>query len=331
MLAIAINGSGGPNVLTPIETEKPVPASGEVLVKVAAAGVNGPDISQREGRYAPPRDASPLPGLEVSGIVEVVGSNVAAFGPGDAVVALTNGGGYAEYVTAPAGQVLPKPESWSWIEAATIPETFFTIQQTLVERAGLAADKTVLIHGGSGGLGTTAIQMTKLFGGTAIATVSTEEKAAYARQMGADAAINYREEDFVERTLALTNGKGADIIVDIIAGSYANRNLKAAAPGGHILQLAIREGAKSEINMGLILMKALTISGSTLRPKSAADKTRYASALKQIVWPAIANRRIRPPRIRTFPLAAAADAHRAMEAPDHYGKIVLVTEFGVSL
>ncbi|MCD7060489.1 NAD(P)H-quinone oxidoreductase [Pelagibacterium xiamenense] len=331
MRAIAIHEPGGPDVLRPVEVARPVPAAGEVLIRIAAAGVNGPDISQREGRYAPPPDASPLPGLEVSGVIEAAGNDVTAFAPGDAVVALTNGGAYAEYVTVPAGQVLPKPENWSWIEAAAIPETFFTIQQTLVERAGLAEGKTVLVHGGAGGIGATAIQMTRLFGGTAIATVSTAAKADYARRMGAGATINYRDEDFVERTRELTGGRGADIVIDIVGGSYTNRNLKAAAREGHILQLAIREGATSEVNMGLILMKALTVSGSTLRPKSSADKARYAAALEKTVWPAIADGRIYPPRTRSFPLESAADAHRAMEAPDHYGKIVLVTEFGAAL
>lgn len=331
MRAIAITEPGGPQVLCSIETQKPHPARDCVLIKVAAAGVNGPDISQREGRYAPPPDASPLPGLEVSGIVHAVGEDVRALAVGDPVVALTNGGGYAEYVAAPAGQVLTKPPSWDWIAAATLPETFFTIQQTLVERAGVGHGKTVLIHGGAGGLGATAIQMAKLFGATAITTVSTQEKARYAREMGADATIDYRNDDFVERTLTLTQSKGVDIVLDIVGGSYVGRNLKAAAREGHILQLAVRAGAKAEVNMGLVLMKALTLSGSTLRPKSAADKARYAKALELSVWPAIAQGKIRPPRIRTFTLENAAEAHRAMETPGHLGKLVLVTQFGATL
>lgn len=330
MQAIAISTPGGPDVLAPVSLETPTPKPGEVLIRVAAAGVNGPDISQRQGRYDPPPGASSLPGLEVSGTIAGLGEDETRFRTGDAVVALVNGGGYAEYVTVPAGQVLPKPEGWSWEEAATLPETFFTIQQTLVERARLEPGRSVLVHGGAGGIGATAIQMTKLFGGTAIATVSSTEKADYARKMGADHVIDYRNEDFVARTLEATGGKGADIIIDIVGGDYADRNLTAAARNGHILQLAIRGGAKAEINLGLVLMKGLTLSGSTLRPQSAITKARLAAGLHATIWPAIAKGLIKPPRIRTFPLTQAAAAHAAMESSDHCGKIVLVTDFGAA-
>jgi len=330
MLAITLNGEGGPEVLSPRRIPLPPVRDSEVLIRVAAAGVNGPDISQREGRYAPPPDASPLPGLEVSGTIAAAGSNVTRFTPGDPVVALCNGGGYAEYVAVPAGQVLPCPMEWSWAEAAGLPETFFTIQQTLVERSRLAPGMSVLIHGGSGGLGATAIQMAKLHDCTVFATASRAEKIDYALSMGADAVIDYRNEDFVARCKDLTEGRGVDRILDIIGGDYLGRNLRAAARNAVILQLAMREGAKTEIDLGLILMKALTLTGSTLRPTTSADKARFASALEEKVWPAIARGTIRPARTRSFPLAQAADAHRAMDDRDHYGKIVLVTDFGAA-
>jgi NADPH:quinone reductase len=331
MQAVVIAEPGGPEVLTPQVVATPQVQPGHVLIRVAAAGVNGPDISQRQGAYPPPADASPLPGLEVSGEIVALGANVTDWQLGDAVVALCNGGGYAEYVAVPAGQVLPKPDAWSWAQAATLPETFFTIQQTLIARSGLEAGMSVLIHGGAGGIGATAIQMTKLFGATAIATVSSPEKARYAHEMGAQTVIDYTSEDFVEKTLEATAGKGADRIIDIVGGDYANRNLKAAARNGVILQLATRAGARAEVNLGLILMKALTLSGSTLRPQSPEAKAGFARALRARVWPAIDEGIIVPPRLRTFSLSQAADAHRAMEARDHYGKIVLITDFGAAL
>lgn len=323
MHAIEIAQPGGPEVLRLTNLPTPQPGAGEVLIAVAAAGINGPDIAQRQGNYAPPPGASPLPGLEVSGTVAGLGEGVDEFEPGDAVVALTNGGGYAQFVAVPAGQVLPKPAGWSWTEAAALPETFFTLQQTLIERAGLKAGQTVLVHGGAGGIGATAIQLCTLFGATAIATVSSPEKASYARAMGASATIDYPSEDFVARTRALTEGSGADIIIDLIGADYANRNLKAAAYGGHIIQLAVRGGARAEINLGLLLMNALTLSGSTLRPQTGAVKARLAQGLKARVWPALAERSLVPPRIRVFPLGDAAAAHSAMQERDHYGKIVL--------
>lgn len=327
MRAITLPDHGGPDVLIPDTVATPQPRPGEILIKVACAGVNGPDIAQRQGNYAPPPDASPLPGLEVSGIVVARGPDTGRYRIGDAVVALCNGGGYAEFVAAPEGQVLPKPDNWTWQQAAALPETFFTIQQTLVERGGLSHGKTVLIHGGAGGIGATAIQMTRLFGAVAIATTSSTEKAAYAKAQGAHFTIDYPTEDFVARTREITDGRGADIIVDIVGGTYAARNLAACARGGHILQLAVREGARAELNLGLVLMKALTLSGSTLRPLSSEAKAGLAAALEATVWPAIADKRIIAPRIRAFPLEKAAQAHRAMEAHEHFGKIVLVTDF----
>lgn len=326
MQAVEISEPGGPEVLKPTLVAPPRPRPGEVLIAVSAAGVNGPDISQRQGAYPPPADSSPLPGLEVSGIVAALGGDDTGFALGDEVVALCNGGGYSACVAVPAGQVLPKPANWSHIEAATLPETFFTLQQTLVERAGLTAGQTVLIHGGSGGIGASAIQLCRLFGATAIATVSSAKKAEYAHAMGAEHTIDYKSTDFVARTKELTGGRGADIVIDIIGGEYANRNIKACDYGGHVIQLAIRGGAKAEINLGLILMNALTLSGSTLRPQTAATKAHFARGLSTRIWPAIAAGTIVPPRIRTFSLANAADAHRAMEAPEHYGKIVLTID-----
>lgn len=323
MQAIEITEPGGPEVLRLTRVATPVPQAGEVLIKVAAAGVNGPDLMQRRGNYAPPSGASPLPGLEVSGTIAALGEDTPRLAIGDAVVALVNGGGYAEYVAVPAGQVLPRPEGWSDIEAATLPETFFTLQQTLIERAGLKAGQTVLIHGGAGGIGATAIQLCRVFGASPIATVSSAEKADYVRTMGAT-AINYKTEDFVARAREITEGRGVDIVIDIIGGDYADRNLKACAYGGHVIQLAVRGGAKAEVNLGLLLMNALTISGSTLRPQSAATKARFAEGLRAKVWPAIERGAIVKPRITTYPLADAAGAHRAMEADDHYGKIVLI-------
>ncbi|SDG76026.1 NAD(P)H-quinone oxidoreductase [Pelagibacterium luteolum] len=323
MQAIEITEPGGPEVLRLARVATPVPQAGEVLIKVAAAGVNGPDLMQRRGNYAPPPGASPLPGLEVSGTIAALGEDTPRLAIGDSVVALVNGGGYAEYVAVPAGQVLPRPEGWSDIEAATLPETFFTLQQTLIERAGLKAGQTVLIHGGAGGIGATAIQLCRVFGASPIVTVSSAEKADYVRTMGAT-AINYKTEDFVARAREMTEGRGVDIVIDIIGGDYADRNLKACAYGGHVIQLAVRGGAKAEVNLGLLLMNALTISGSTLRPQSAATKARFAEGLRAKVWPAIERGAIVKPRITTFPLADAAGAHRAMEADDHYGKIVLI-------
>ncbi|WP_127142519.1 NAD(P)H-quinone oxidoreductase [Pelagibacterium montanilacus] len=330
MSAIAISRPGGPEVLEPATAATPTPAAGEVLIAVAAAGVNGPDISQRAGAYPPPADASPLPGLEVSGTVAACGTEASRFAVGDHVVALCNGGGYAEFVAVPEGQVLPRPARWSWSQSATLTETFMTIQQTLVERAGLREGHWVLVHGGAGGIGAAAIQMCRLFGAKAIATAGTGQKADYAREMGALETIVYPDEDFVSRVREITGDRGVDIVLDIVGGSYGNRNLRSLTRGGHLLQLAVREGAKSEINLGLVLMQQLTISGSTLRPQSAATKARLAGGLGKTVWPAIERGAVVPPRIRTFPLADASAAHTVMESGDHFGKIVLVTPYGMS-
>lgn len=319
MLAVTIARPGGPEVLVPAQVPVPTPGPGEVLIRVAAAGVNAPDLGQRRGSYDPPPGASPLPGLEVAG--ERVDT-------GEPVVALCNGGGYAEYVAVPAGQVLPLPRGWSLPAGAALPETLFTVQQTLVMRAGLAAGMWVLIHGAAGGIGGAAIQICRLYGAQPIAVVSSPAKADYARALGAAAVIDHSSEDFVERVRALTGGHGADRILDMVGGDYLPRNIAASARGGHIIQVASLAAEKSEISAGALVMKWLTISGSTLRPQDSATKAAIAESLRGGVWPALADGRMRPPRIRAVPLAEAARAHAAMEQRDNFGKLVLLTAFG---
>jgi len=328
MTAIAIAAPGGPEMLTPVRVPVPQPAAGEVLIRVAAAGINAPDLGQRRGTYAPPPDASPLPGLEVAG--EIV-SGAGPFRPGEPVVALTNGGGYAEYVAVPAGQVLPLPDGWSLLAAAALPETFFTVEQTLVLRAGLAPGMHVLVHGAAGGIGGAALQIARLHGARPIAVVSSAEKGAYASRLGAVAVIEHTSEDFVARCLALTGGHGADRVIDMVGGDYLARNIEASARGGHIVQVAAVAGRLSEISAGKLVMKWLTVSGSTLRPQSVEAKAAIADSLRRSVWPALADGRIVPPRLRALPLGEAARGHAQMERRDNYGKLVLVTRFGESL
>jgi putative PIG3 family NAD(P)H quinone oxidoreductase len=321
MTAIAISRPGGPEVLQPVKMPVPQPRDGEVLIRVAAAGINAPDLAQRRGSYAPPPDASPLPGLEVSGV---------RIDTGESVVALCNGGGYADYVAVPAGQVLPLPKGWSFEAGAALPETFFTVQQTLVMRAGLAPGMSVLIHGAAGGIGGAAIQICRVYGASPIAVVSSQDKADYARMLGADAVIDHSREDFVERARALTDGRGVERVLDMVGGDYLARNMVVSARGGHIVQIAALDQAKSEISAGQLVMKWLTLSGSTLRPQDAASKAAIAASLLAEVWPALADGRIRPPRLRVAALQEAARAHAAMEERANYGKIVLRTAFGQS-
>ena len=328
MIAIAIAAPGGPEMLHPVRQPVPDPGPGEVLIRVAAAGLNAPDLGQRRGSYAPPPGASPLPGLEVAGEIAALGEGASGFVPGDRVMALTNGGGYAEYVAVPAGQVIPLPPGWSMIEAAAIPETYFTIEQTLVLRAGLAPGMYVLIHGGAGGIGGAAIQVSRLHGARPIAVVSTAEKADYALSLGAEAVIRHDSEDFVTRTMALTGDHGADRIIDMVAGENLERNIAASARFGHIVLLATAGGAKAEINAARLMMKQLTLSGSTLRPQTSQVKAAIATSLRTNVWPALADGRIIKPRLQRFALADAPAAHRALEDRANYGKIVLVTDFG---
>ena len=328
MIAIVITAPGGPDMLQPKRQPVPVPKPDEVLIRVAGAGLNAADLGQRRGSYAPPLGASPLPGLEVSGEVAALGEGVPRFAIGDRVVALTNGGGYAEYVSVPAGQVLPLPRGWSLLEGATLPETFFTIEQTLVLRAGLMPGMFVLIHGAAGGIGGTAIQVARLWGARPLAVVSSQEKAEYALGLGAEAAIRHDSEDFVARTMALTDEHGADRVVDVVGGETLDRSISASARGGHIVLISTAAGPKSEINAARLMMKQLTLSGSTLRPQPSAEKARIARSLEANVWPALADGRIGKPRIRRFALDEAPTAHRALEDRGNYGKILLATDWG---
>ncbi len=329
MQRVMISTFGGPDVLMLETVDVPVATENTILIRVAGAGLNGPDLLQRRGLYVPTLDNALQPGLEVSGIVEATGPDARRFRPGDRVVALANGGGYAEFVAVPETQVLPAPANWRLADAAALPETFFTIEQTLVRRAGIGPGTNLLVHGASGGLGGAAIQVAKHFGATVIACVSSEEKARYALGRGADHLIAYNHEDFVARALELTEGRGVDRIIDIVGGDNLRRNVEAAAPGGVILQLAFLGGAKAEIVLPPLMSKGLTLIGSVLGPQPPEVKAAIADTLEKDLWPALDSGEIGPPRIRHFALAEAAAAHRAMEAEEHYGKIVLVTPFGL--
>ncbi len=331
MTAIAITTPGGPEVLQPVRLPVPQPGPGEVLIRVAAAGLNAPDAAQRRGGYPPPPGASPLPGLEVAGEVVATGEGVDALAPGMRVAALCNGGGYAEYVAVPAGQALEIPANWSLTAAAALPETFFTVTQSLVMRAGLSAGMWVLIHGAAGGIGGAAILISRLLGARPIAVVSSEEKAGYARRLGAEATIDHSSEDFVERTLEITGKHGADRIVDIAGGPTLDRNISASARFGHIVLVSTQAGGIAEINAGRLMMKQLTLSGSTLRPQSMETKAAIASTLRDRIWPGLADRQVPRPRIRSAPLTDAPRAHAELERRDNYGKLVLVTDWGLSL
>ncbi|WEJ32863.1 MULTISPECIES: NAD(P)H-quinone oxidoreductase [unclassified Devosia] len=326
MLATAITAPGGPEQL--VASRHPLPAigSGDILIRMAAAGVNGPDLAQRRGHYDPPPGASPLPGLEVSGTVSAVGADVSNHKVGDAVMALTNGGGYAEYVAVPAGQVLPVPQGWSFAEAAALPETWYTVTQTLVMRAGLEAGMSVLVHGASGGIGGAAIQIAGLLGARAIGVTSTPEKAAYAKAMGAHATID-RSEDIAARAKELTNGKGVDRVVDVIGGDMAGVNVAASARNGHIVQISTLDGGTAAVPLRLIMAKGITLSGSTLRPQDSATKRAIAERVATFL-PALAALGWRKPDIRLFDLENAAEAHAAMEGRGHIGKLVLLSAYG---
>lgn len=331
MQAIVISRPGGPEVLERQSCAMPACDPGQVLIRVAAAGVNGPDLSQRRGHYDPPPGASPLPGLEVAGEICAIGDGVHGWNIGDLVMALTNGGGYADYVAVPHGQVLPAPEGWSLAEAAALPETWFTVTQTLVIRAGLTSGMTVLVHGASGGIGGAAIQIAAILGATAIAVVSSPAKADYARRLGAVATIDYTSENVGERAMALTEGRGVDRVLDIVGGAMTAHNIAASARGGHIVQVSTLDGAKVEISLRALMARDLTLSASTLRPQSAATKAAIASEIRARLLPALNMPGFIRPNVTRFPMAKAAEAHRAMEARDHLGKIVLLTDFGASL
>ena len=328
MQAVAITRPGDPDVLAIHDCPVPECRANEVLIRVAAAGVNGPDLAQRRGHYDPPPGASPLPGLEVAGEIAALGDGVTGWQLGDRVMALTNGGGYAEYAAVPSGQVLPIPEGWSLIEAAALPETWFTITQTLVMRAGLEPGMTVLVHGAAGGIGGAAIQIATILGARAIGVVSSPAKADYARRLGATATIDYTQEDVAARALELTDSKGVDRVVDIIGGPMTEKNLAASARSGHIVQVSTLGGANASLSLRTMMATQLTLSGSTLRPQTAETKAAIASRIRADLLPALSAPGFVNPTITSFPLAQAADAHRAMEARQHVGKIVLVTAFG---
>jgi NADPH:quinone reductase len=323
MRAIEIKQPGGPEVLVPTRRPVPQPAKGEVLIKVAAAGVNRPDILQRQGAYAPPPGTTDLPGLEVAGEIVATGPDTPRWKAGDRVTALVAGGGYAEYCAAPAPQCLPIPGSLSMIEAAALPETFFTVWTNVFERGHLQAGETFLVHGGSSGIGTTAIQLASRFGARVFATAGSAEKCSKCRELGASVAIDYKTEDFVKVVERETGGKGVDLILDMVGGDYINRNLQCLGVDGRLVQIAFLKGAKAEINFANVMVKRQTITGSTLRPRSVAQKGAIAQALEEKVWPLVAAGEVRPQIYATFPLDQAVEAHRLMESSAHVGKIML--------
>jgi NADPH2:quinone reductase len=323
MTVIEIAAPGGPEQLKPAKRPVPVPGDGEVLVRVAAAGVNRPDVMQRQGRYPPPPGASDLPGLEIAGEIAALGPKVAGLSIGDKVTALLPGGGYAEYALAAAPLCLPVPSGISMVEAAAIPETFFTVWTNLFDRGRCKAGDTVLVHGGTSGIGTTAIQLAAAWGARVFATAGSDDKARACERLGAVRGINYRTEDFVEVIRAETQGKGVDVTLDIVAGTYVARNLEIAAVEGRVVTISTLGGSRAEINVGLILTKRLTLTGSTLRSRTVAQKAEVADAVRKNIWPLLAAGRVRPVIHATFPLAQAAEAHRLMETSNHVGKIVL--------
>ncbi|HSB58623.1 MAG TPA: NAD(P)H-quinone oxidoreductase [Methyloceanibacter sp.] len=326
MTVIEAKGHGGPEVLVPATRPVPVPGPGEVLIAVKAAGVNRPDVLQRLGVYPPPKGASDLLGLEVAGHVVARGPGATRFKDGDAVCALTNGGGYAEFCVAPESATLPVPEGLSLVEAAALPETVFTVWHNVFERGGLQPSEWLLVHGGASGIGTTAIQLGKLFGANVLVTAGTAEKTHACEQLGADRAINYRSEDFVEAVKEATQGHGADVMLDMVGGDYVERDLRAAALDGRIVQIAFLKGSKVEIDLMRLMMRRLTLTGSTLRAQSAEAKARMAKAIEEKVWPLIVQGKFKPVIDSTFKLADAAAAHARIDDPDHIGKIVLVVE-----
>ncbi|MCZ6447451.1 MAG: NAD(P)H-quinone oxidoreductase [Alphaproteobacteria bacterium] len=323
MTAIEITEPGGPDVLKPATRPVPEVQAGEVLIKVAAAGVNRPDMVQRQGLYPAPPGASDIPGLEIAGSICAIGADAGGWAIGDEVTALVTGGGYAEYCAAPAPQCLAVPHGLSVVEAAALPETFFTVWSNVFDRAGLEAGENFLVHGGTSGIGTTAIQMASAFGAKVFATAGSDEKCARCVELGAVRAINYREEDFVEIVKEETDGAGADVILDMVGGDYVARNIKTAAVDGRIVNIAFLRGPKVEVNLLPVMLKRLTLTGSTLRARSVGFKGAIAEKLKAKVWPLIEAGRIRPVIDTVFPLAEAAKAHALMESSAHMGKIVL--------
>jgi putative PIG3 family NAD(P)H quinone oxidoreductase len=323
MTVVGISKPGGPEVLLPETRSVPVPGPGEILVKVTAAGVNRPDVAQRSGAYPPPPGASDLPGLEISGEVVALGTGASKHKLGDKVMSLVAGGGYAQYCIAQDAQAMTVPPTLSMLQAGAIPETLMTVWHNVFERGGLRPGETLLIHGGSSGIGTMAIQLAKAFGSRVIVTVGSKDKADACLKLGADRAINYKAEDFVAEVKTATNNAGANVILDMVGGDYIDRNYDAAAVDGRILQIATLGGAKATVNIARLMVKRLIHTGSTLRPRSNADKAAMVAAIEAKVMPLLSEGRVKPLIDSTFPLEKAADAHRRMETSEHIGKIVL--------
>ncbi|RPI56287.1 MAG: NAD(P)H-quinone oxidoreductase [Acidobacteria bacterium] len=323
MIAIAITHPGGPEVLQPVEMPVPVPGPREVLIRVAAAGINRPDLMQREGKYPPPPGATDIPGLEVSGTIEACGPAVTRWHSGDAVCALVSGGGYAEFCVAPDVQCLPVPKGLDLVSAGGVPETFFTVWMNVFDRGHLREGESLLVHGGASGIGTTAIQMARAFGARVFATAGTDERCRVCERLGAEAAINYTKQDFATALMTLTGGRGVDVILDMVGAPYFARNLDLLAVEGRLLQIAVMHGGKSEINLVRLLRQRLTITGSVLRARTVEEKGAIARAVEGAVWPLVEAGRILPVIYARFPLREAAEAHRLMESGSHIGKIVL--------
>lgn len=323
MTVVAISKPGGPEVLIPETRDLPKPGPGEILVKVAAAGVNRPDVAQRSGAYPPPPGASDLPGLEIAGEVVALGEGATRHKIGDKVMSLVAGGGYAEYCIAQDAQAMTVPTGFSMLEAGATAETLMTVWHNVFERGGLKSGETLLIHGGSSGIGTMAIQLAKTFGASVIVTVGSQDKADACLKLGADHAINYKNEDFVERVKEITQGRGVELILDMVGADYVDKNLDAAAVDGRIVQIAVLNGPKATINAAKIMVKRLHLTGSTLRPRSNADKAAMVAAIEAKVLPLLNTGKVKPLMDSNFPLAKAAEAHRRMETSAHIGKIVL--------
>lgn len=326
MPAIAISGPGGPEVLTMIAANIPQPGPGEVLIKVAAAGINRPDVLQREGRYPPPPGASPLPGLEVAGEIVAIGDGVKRWQLGDKVMALLSGGGYAGFAVAPARQCLPWPDSLTAIEAAAIPECLFTVWHNLIERGGLIAGESALIQGGCSGIGTMAIAIAKLRGARVFATAGGPDRARICETLGAERGIDYRNDDQATIIADATHGRGVDVVLDMVGGATLPRNLACLAENGRHVSIAVQAGAKAEIDIFQIMRRRLTLTGSTLRPLPVAEKARLCATIERIIWPEIAAGRLKPVIDSHFPLAKADMAHRRLESGQHVGKIVLTLD-----
>ena len=323
MKQVEISGPGGPEVLNLVDGPLPDPGTGEVLIKVYAAGVNRPDVFQRQGKYNPPAGASPIPGLEVAGEIVKLGAGVTEFGLGDRVCALVSGGGYAEFCVAPVPQVLPIPTGLTFTEASGIPENYFTVWTNVFDRGQLQKGETILIHGGSSGIGTTAIQLCHQFGARIISTAGNDEKCGVCKSLGADHAINYKTQDFEAETKAITGGKGANVILDMVGGNYIQKNINCLALEGRLIQIAFLQSSISQLDLMAVMTKRLTITGSTLRPRTVEQKGKIARALSKEIWPLFNDKKIKVLIDTVLPLSRASDAHALMESSTHIGKIVL--------